>query len=199
MKNLFLLSIVLISSSAFSQSFFDKFHFGLKAGGNYSDFSNADFETEGMAGFHAGAIIAFDINEKFSVQEEFLFSTQGTKLKGGPSDGKDLKLSYVSVPIVLKYKTNFGLYVEAGPQIGILVSEDFKEITNNDFAEKIDGGVVGGIGYQFQNGLGIGARYYLGLTDVSKIKATTINTDFQNNMAQVSLLYFLIVILVSNQ
>lgn len=189
MKNLFLFCIILISSSAFSQSFFDRLHFGLKAGGNYSDFYNGDIDTEGIAGFHAGAIVAFDINQKFSVQEEFLFSTQGTKLKGGLSDGKDLKLSYVSVPIVLKYKTNFGIYIEAGPQIGILVSEDFKEITNNDFAKKIDGGVVGGIGYQFQNGLGVGARYYLGLTDVSKIKSTTINTDFQNNMAQVSLFY----------
>ncbi|OXB02361.1 porin family protein [Flavobacterium pectinovorum] len=189
MKNLFLLCIVLVSSSVFSQSIFDRLHFGIKAGGNYSDFSNANFDTEGLPGFHAGAIIAFDINEKWSVQEDFLFSTQGAKIKGGFSDGKDLKLSYVSVPIVLKYKTSFGLYFEAGPQVGILVSEDFKELTNDDFAEKIDAGMVGGIGYQFPNGLGIGARYYYGLTDISKIKSTTINTDFQNNMSQVSLFY----------
>ncbi|WP_456314530.1 porin family protein [Pseudomonas shirazensis] len=189
MKNLFLLCIVLVSSSVFSQSLFDRLHFGVKAGGNYSDFSNANFDTEGLPGFHAGAIIAFDINEKWSVQEDFLFSTQGAKIKGGFYDGKDLKLSYVSVPIVLKYKTSFGLYFEAGPQVGILVSEDFKELTNDDFAEKIDAGMVGGIGYQFPNGLGIGARYYYGLTDISKIKSTTINTDFQNNMSQVSLFY----------
>lgn len=189
MKNLFMLSIVLISSSAFSQSFFDRLHFGVKAGSNYSDFDNTDFDTEGLAGFHAGAIVAFDINKNFSIQEEFLYSTQGAKLKGGLSDGKNLKLSYISVPIVLKYKTNFGLYFEAGPQIGILASEDFKEITNDDFAEKIDAGTVGGIGYQFSSGLGIGIRYYLGLTDISKTKSTTINTDFQNKMAQVSLFY----------
>lgn len=189
MKNLFLLCIVLVSSSVFSQSIFDRLHFGIKAGGNYSDFSNANFDTEGLPGFHAGAIIAFDINEKWSVQEDFLFSTQGAKIKGGISDGKDLKLSYISVPIVLKYKTSFGLYFEAGPQVGILASEDFKELTNDDFAEKIDAGMVGGIGYQFPNGLGIGARYYYGLTDISKIKSTTINTDFQNNMSQVSLFY----------
>lgn len=189
MKNLFLLCIVLVSSSVFSQSLFDRLHFGVKAGGNYSDFSNANFDTEGLPGFHAGAIIAFDINEKWSVQEDFLFSTQGAKIKGGISDGKDLKLSYISVPIVLKYKTSFGLYFEAGPQVGILASEDFKELTNDDFAEKIDAGMVGGIGYQFPNGLGIGARYYYGLTDISKIKSTTINTDFQNNMSQVSLFY----------
>jgi len=189
MKNLFLLCIVLVSSSVFSQSIFDRLHFGIKAGGNYSDFSNANFDTEGLPGFHAGAIIAFDINEKWSVQEDFLFSTQGAKIKGGISDGKDLKLSYISVPIVLKYKTSFGLYFEAGPQVGILASEDFKELTNDDFAEKIDAGMVGGIGYQFPNGLGIGARYYYGLTDISKIKSNTINTDFQNNMSQVSLFY----------
>ncbi|HEX8016227.1 MAG TPA: porin family protein [Flavobacterium sp.] len=189
MKNLFLLCIVLVTTSSFSQSFFDRLHFGLKAGGNYSDFYNADFDTEGLPGFHAGAIIAFDINKNWSVQEEFLYSTQGAKLKSEFSDDKDLKLSYISVPIVVKYKTDFGLYFEAGPQVGILASEDFKEITNDDFAEKIDAGMVGGIGYQFSNGLGIGARYYMGLTDVSKIKSTTVKTDFQNHMSQVSLFY----------
>ncbi|CAD0005391.1 MULTISPECIES: porin family protein [Flavobacterium] len=189
MKNLFLLCIVLVSTSSFSQSFFDRLHFGLKAGGNYSDFYNADFDTEGLPGFHAGAIIAFDINKNWSVQEEFLYSTQGAKLKSKFSDDKDLKLSYISVPIVVKYKTDFGLYFEAGPQVGILASEDFKEITNDDFAEKIDAGMVGGIGYQFSNGLGIGARYYMGLTDVSKIKSTSVKTDFQNHMSQVSLFY----------
>ena len=191
MKNLFLLCIVLVSSSAFSQSIFDRLHFGLKAGANYSDFYNANFDTEGLPGFHAGAIVAFDINENWSIQEDFLYSTQGAKLKGGFSDGKELKLSYISVPIVVKYKTDFGLYFEAGPQVGILASQDFKEITGSDadFAEKIDAGMVGGIGYQFSNGLGIGARYYMGLTDVSKTKSTTINTDFQNHMSQVSLFY----------
>lgn len=189
MKNLFLLCIVLVSSSAFSQSFFNRIHFGLKAGGNYSDFYNADFDTDGLPGFHAGAIVALDINKNWSLQEDFLYSTQGVKLKGGFSDGKELKLSYISVPIVVKYKTDFGLYFEAGPQVGILVSEDFKEITNDDFAEKIDAGMVGGIGYQFSKGIGIGARYYMGLTNVSKIKSTTVNTDFQNQMSQVSLFY----------
>jgi hypothetical protein len=192
MKNLFLLCIVLVSSSAFSQSIFDRLHFGLKAGANYSDFYNANFDTEGLPGFHAGAIVAFDINENWSIQEDFMYSTQGAKLKDGFSDGKELKLSYISVPIVVKYKTDFGLYFEAGPQVGILASQDFKEITGSDadFAEKIDAGIVGGIGYQFSNGLGIGARYYMGLTDVSKTKSTTINTDFQNHMSQVSLFYF---------
>lgn len=195
-KILFIGCILLVSHNSFSQSFFknltDRLYFGVKAGANYSNFTNANFETEGLQGFHAGAIVGYKINDNFAIQEEFLYSTQGAKLKGGLMDGEDIKLSYVSVPILLKYKTNFGLYLEAGPQIGILVDEDFTSLgINSDtkFAEKIDGGVAGGIGYQFKNGLGIGARYYMSLTDVTKVKTAGINNNFQNNTGQVSLFY----------
>lgn len=195
-KVLFIGCILLVSSNSFSQSFFknitDRLYFGVKAGANYSNFTNADFDTEGLTGFHAGALVGYKINDNFAIQEEFLYSTQGAKLKGGLMDGKDIKLSYATVPILLKYKTNFGLYLEAGPQVGILIDEDFTSLgINSDtkFAEKIDGGVAGGIGYQFKNGLGIGARYYMSLTDVTKVKTAGINSDFQNNTAQVSLSY----------
>jgi hypothetical protein len=195
-KTLFIGCILLVSSNSFSQSFFknvtDRLYFGVKGGANYSNFSNANFDTEGLNGFHAGAIVGYKINDNFAIQEEFLYSTQGAKLKGGLMDGKDIKLSYVTVPILLKYKTNFGLYLEGGPQVGILVNEDFTSLgINSDtkFAEKIDGGVAAGIGYQFKNGLGIGARYYRSLTNVTKVKTAGINNDFQNNTGQVSLFY----------
>jgi hypothetical protein len=196
LKKLFIGSLFLVSVSGFSQSFLknlqEHLYFGVKAGANYSYFTNADFDTEGLTGFHAGALVGYKFNDHFAVQEEFLYSTQGAKIKGGIMDGEDIKLSYVTVPILLKYKTNFGLYLEAGPQVGILVDEDFTSLgisSDTKFAEKIDGGVAAGIGYQFQNGLGIGARYYLSLTDVTKIKTAGINSDFQNNNAQASLFY----------
>ena len=195
-KKLFIGCILLASTSGFSQSFFksigERLYFGVKAGANYSNFTNANFDTEGLTGFHAGAFVGYKFNDHFAVQEEFLYSTQGAKLKGGLMDGEDIKLSYVTVPILLKYKTNFGMYLEAGPQIGILVDEDFSALgipSSTKFAEKIDGGVAAGIGYEFKNGLGIGAIYYLSLTNVSKIKTAGINNDFQNNTAQVSLSY----------
>ncbi|KAF2336844.1 porin family protein [Flavobacterium daemonense] len=195
-KKIFIGCILLTCTSGFSQSFFkniaDRLYFGVKTGANYSNFKNADFDTEGLTGFHAGAIVGYKFNDNFAVQEEFLYSTQGAKIKGGLTDGQDIKLSYVTVPILLKYKTNLGIYFEAGPQIGILIDEDFKSLginSNTKFAQQIDGGLAAGIGYQFQNGLGIGARYYLSLTDVSKVKTAGINTNFQNNTAQVSLSY----------
>lgn len=195
-KNLFIGSLILFSSSSFSQGFFknltDRLYFGVKAGANYSDFTNAGFDTEGLVGFHAGGIVGYNISERFAIQEEILYSTQGAKIKGGLMDGQDIKLSYMAVPILLKYKTKFGLYLEAGPQVGILIDEDFTSLgisSDSKFAEKIDAGASAGIGYQFQNGLGIGARYYMSFTDLTKNKTDGINSDFQNNSAQVSLFY----------
>lgn len=194
-KNLCIVLLILVTGSCFSQgsrTILERIHFGVRAGSNYSDFTNAKFNTEGLVGFHAGAIVGFEINDNFSIEEEFLYSTQGATLKGGLMDGKDIKLSYVTVPILVKYKTNFGLFLEAGPQVGILVDEDFKALgisSDTKYAEKIDGGVVGGIGYQFKNGLGIGARGYMSFTDVTKVSTGGINTDFQNFMAQASIFY----------
>lgn len=194
-KNLCFVLLILVTGSCFSQgskTILERIHFGVKAGSNYSDFTNAKFSTEGLIGFHAGAIVGFEINDHFSIEEEFLYSQQGATLKGGLMDGEDIKLSYVTVPILVKYKTDFGLFLEAGPQVGILVDEDFKALgisSDTKYAEKIDGGVVGGIGYQFKNGLGIGARGYISFTDVTKSASGGINTDFQNVMAQASIFY----------
>lgn len=194
-NNILICGILLITNSCFSQSFMnrvaERLYFGVKAGANYSNFSNAKFDTKGLVGFHAGAIVGFTINDHFSVQEEFLYSQQGAIIKGGLIDGKEIKLSYVSVPILVHYKTNFGLYFEAGPQVGILVHEAAEGLTgsDSDFAEKIDAGIVGGIGYQLKNGLGIGIRYYNSFTDVSKVQSSGFPTKFQNSMAQASLFY----------
>ncbi len=85
-KKLIFLSLFFTSANSFAQgplkSMLDRLQFGVKAGGNYSDFMNAGFGTEGLPGFHAGAIVGFKINDKLSIQEEFLFSQQGAKLKG---------------------------------------------------------------------------------------------------------------------
>lgn len=62
-----------------------------------------------------------------------------------------------------------------------------------DFANKVDASAAAGIGYQFKNGpvkdLGIGARYYQGLTDVGKFNTAAIKKDFYNSVSRLSLFY----------
>ena len=194
MKKLLLLSAfcILLSSKGFSQGFMkklsQKLEFGIKAGGNYSDFEDAGFSTDPLAGFHAGATIAFKVTNNFLIQEEFLYSQQGAKVLAGPLGLQEIKLSYVNAPILLKYRTNFGLFVEAGPQVSIKVNEDIAGFQGADFAKKIDFGVAGGIGFQSKMGLGIGVRYIYGIEKVME-NPSAVFGEFKNNNIQASIFY----------
>jgi hypothetical protein len=192
-KVVLLAAIVMTAQAGFSQGLLKRLSFGIKAGANYSNFTNASFETEGLTGYHGGLIVNLRLTGKLSIQEEFLYSTQGAKVKSGFSvSDNDLKLSYMSVPILLKYHSTIGLYAEIGGQANMLI-EDAKNTGYKDFADKIDAGAVVGLGYQFKlgpvKGLGIGVRYYHGLTDVGKFTAADIQPDFKNSVAQGSIFY----------
>ena len=194
MKKLLVVFFVLASVNSYSQGFIggimQKVHFGLKAGANYSDFNNANFNTQGLYGFHAGMMIEYRFNDHFSIHEDILFSTQGARLRDQSTFGQDqIKLSYVSLPILFKYTTNVGLYFEAGPQVNTNVGNNFQDPALKNYARRLDAGVAGGLGYQTAMGLGIGLRYFAGLTQVPDFQYGGINTKFTNNVAQVSLFY----------
>jgi len=189
MKKLVIICFVLVTTHSFSQGILKKLEFGLKAGTNVSNFTDASFPTDPLIGFHGGATVAFKITNNFLIQEDFLFSMQGAKIKGGSLDVQDLKLYYVSIPILLKYRTNAGFFVEAGAQTGMKVKEEVMGQQNNDVFKKVDVAAVGGIGYQSKIGLGIGARYVYGLSKVGDFKTAEFNNDFKNNIIQASIFY----------
>jgi hypothetical protein len=190
MKKLIVICLVLASTNGFSQGIFKRLSFGIKAGANYSDYSNAGFATEGLVGFHAGALVNFKITDHLSVQEEFLFSSQGAKVKDGTIfGGEDIKVNYMTVPFLIKYKTKFGLYFEAGPQVGLRINEDIKNTQIGEFAKKMDLAAAGGLGYQTPFGLGFGVRYVYGLSTVGDFNYSNIKTDFRTNVAQASIFY----------
>jgi hypothetical protein len=189
MKKLTFICFVLLSVHSFGQGFWKRFEYGVKAGVNYTNFTSASFPTDPLIGFHGGATVAFKITDNFLVQEEFLFSTQGAKNKSTMFDNNDIKLYYMSVPFLLKYRGKSGLYIEAGPQVGLKAKEDVKGLTTGEFAKKLDFAVAGGIGYQSKIGLGIGARYIYGLSKVGNFDISNVKNDFTNNMAQASIFY----------
>jgi hypothetical protein len=198
MKKLILIVLVITSAKSFSQTtpanqsfaqkIMGKLEFGLTAGGNYSNFTNANFATDPLPGFHAGFTVAYKFTNNFMVQEEFLYSLQGAKVKDGTLAGQDIKLSYAAIPILLKYHTNSGLFVEAGGQTGYKVKEDVGGLTDTKFAKKLDFGAVGGLGYQSKMGLGISARYVYGIQKVSETPSPILG-DFKNNSIQASIFY----------
>lgn len=146
---------------------------GAKAGVNFANLSNSNGDMK--TAFHVGVLAEVFINEKFSVQPELLYSSQGTSLKeeflGGSIDVKT-NLDYINIPIMAKYYLMDGLSVQAGPQVGFLVKAEGKSGGETqdikDSFQSVDFGINLGAGYELPMGVFFDARYNLGLSKVNK-------------------------------
>jgi hypothetical protein len=162
-------------------------NFGVKAGYNSSsvEITNAGSWTS-KSGFHVGALAHIHASSHFAVQPEITFSTQG-----GESPTEKLKLDYFNVPVLLQYMVSDGFRIETGPQVGFLVSAKEKAGDNEadikDLFKGIDFSWDFGLGYVFSSGLGIDARYNLGLSDIAD--NPNIDIKAKNRVFQVGLFY----------
>jgi Outer membrane protein beta-barrel domain len=144
--------------------------FGAKAGVNFADFGGENANgLSGKIGFNIGGLANISLTEKLKVQPEILYSAEGTK-----SSAAKFNPNLINIPVLLQYSLYKGLYAETGPQFGIITS--FK-VKPNDSGSSIDvkdsykssnfsWGI--GFGYQTNNGLGMNARYNLGLASIAK-------------------------------
>lgn len=197
MKKLVLPFLIMSTISTFAQdgkkSFLQdlgsRLSFGLTAGGSYTQFYHSDFNTDPMVGFHGGAFVQLKMSEHLDVVEDFLYSQEGAKSKSGVFRDKNIKLTYINVPVVFRYKSNIGLFIEAGSQTGIKIKEDFAGVTNQKYAKSMNIGLVGGLGFQVQKGLGVRFRYIYGLTGIGNADIPGINNDFKSSGGQASLFY----------
>lgn len=172
-------------------SFSQNFQLGLKAGANISNFRGDDYQdvkSNTMAGFHAGAFINLKFGSIFSIQPELLISSQGAKLESSTRK-ENFKATYATLPVMLKLqRPGGGLYIEAGPQFGLKVSDKISGV--NTDVKNLDAAIAAGIGYHSKMGLGIGARYIAGLSKVGNIDFEgEVNPDYKNSTIQISLFY----------
>jgi hypothetical protein len=175
----------------------DKLRFGIDGGVNFSNISNVG-PSKYSDGFnlglyfdlllkkdknwwiHTGVLLKSPMGahgiQPYPISDTALYQ----QLDSGPINRK---LRYFNVPILVRYKFSRGFFVEAGPNLGLLykANDEFQATVNskNDLSytqkvlqeyNKIDAGVMGGIGYQLQHGTGVnfGLRYYYGLTNIYK-------------------------------
>lgn len=158
---------------------------GVKGGLNFASVigDNAgSFDT--VTAFNFGVMAEIPITEKFSFQPEALFSGQGYSLKD--INNNVVALNYLNVPLMGKYYVTKGLSLEAGPQIGFLLSAKNESVDIKDSFHSLDYGVNVGVGYKLNNGLNFGIRYNAGLSDINKAN----NFKNRNGVAQVSVGYF---------
>lgn len=159
-------------------------NFGLKGGFNLANLTGDNSkDLDVVTSFNFGAMAEIPLSEKFSFQPEILFSGQGTSVN---DDILDLK--YLNVPLMGKYYLTKGFSLEAGPQVGFLLSAKALGNDVKDSVRPIDLGLNVGLGYKLDNGLNFGARYNFGLTNINDISG--VNDKNQNSVFQFSVGYF---------
>lgn len=176
--------------------------FGVKAGINAAELHGRDGESSSYKTYyHVGLIFQGKLIGPLSIQPEIQYSQQGGNLKSAFTD-YDTKLHYFSVPVLLKV-TLGPVFVEAGPQFGLLVDATRNgqvEIsgTNGSAAyanvdgqsvkdqyKKTDISIAGGAGLKFGS-LTLGARLVAGLNNINDAKNLTGINDprLQNRVFQ---------------
>ena len=152
---------------AFAYTNAQEVKFGVKGGLNIATLGGDAEDAKSLVGFHVGGFAEIKLSDKFAIQPELLYSTQGAKFEGTDGDADyDDKLDYLNIPVMAKYYVAEGFSLEAGPQIGFLLSakEDGEDV--KDFYKSIDFGVNFGAGYDFTENLSAGVRYNLGLSNI---------------------------------
>jgi hypothetical protein len=139
---------------------------GVKAGVSYTTFTGSSLGAY-KVGSHGGLVGNVLLNDFLSLQGEALVSTKGDQTRNLAQNVKN-KLLYLDVPVLLKVYAN-GLFFEAGPQVGFLLSgknTGFNGIEVNVKSQyrPIDFGYAAGLGYQWKSGPNVGLRYNGGIT-----------------------------------
>lgn len=151
--------------------------FGLKAGLNYANFTGTKIQTDAITSYHAGLVSEIKLSEKFAIQPELLYTTQGASYE---NTGKEFtnELGYLAIPVLAKIYLSKSFSLELGPQASFLLSEknNFDVADPNTFDFAIDAGLC----LKITKSIFIQGRYVLGLTEVSP------NADAKNSVLQLS-------------
>jgi hypothetical protein len=168
--------------------------FGVKGGLNISSISNAEGDgvtSSALVGFHAGVFGEFMLSDKFGLQPEVLYSSQGVKIKFDGDKG-DQKLDYIIIPVMAKYYVADAFSLELGPQIGFLTSAKVKSggvsVSDKEFFKSTDFGINFGGGYDVTKNIILAARYNLGITRIQKDLSPG-EKESKNSVFQISLGY----------
>lgn len=187
MKNLYIALFALFTTLGVSAQ---DTTFGLKAGVNFAKIGGDDInsgDVEGLTAYHFGLVAEFGVSESFSVQPELLYSVKGYSFEDFGNSDTDVKLNYISIPVMAKYYIADGVSLEAGPQIGVLVNAKSGDEDIRDFINGLDYGVALGFGYKFDGGFNVSTRYTLGLSNIND--ENIFNSKNQNNVFQLSVGY----------
>ncbi len=173
MKRVFLCmftTLLLIGTGSFAQ----KFNLGVKVGANLGKIDGVSFNDGYNLSYQAGGFAEVDFG-KWGIQPEVLFSQTKSRYTANTSDildlnlGDDIKLNYLSIPVLLRINSGKFLTLHLGPQFSILTNPHETTLQNGKDAFKSgDLAAVGGVQINFSM-LRLYGRYNVGLNNINDI------------------------------
>ncbi len=177
MKKLILIVFtVLVSATTFAQGI----DVGIKAGANFATLTDVD-DVSTRTGLLIGAFVTLKFTDKMALQGDVLYSQQGaTNDIGGM---KDIELDYINFPVVFKYYIVNRLNIQAGPQFGSVINDNY-----NNNLESFDISGVVGIGVDLPLNFRVTGRYNFGLNDIAFVNyyGNGVTTNARNSVFSLS-------------
>lgn len=151
---------------------------------NFHKTQEGNLSTNFVVGYGYGGLVGIQVNNYFGITLEVMYNSLAQTYKEG-NVSREVKLSYINLPLMFFYNTNFSQKVNfnigAGPQLGINTGHSYTVSGNNlgDTANYVlsvkpaDVGFAYGFGLDFalshdrMTKLSVGYRGVLGLIDVS--------------------------------
>jgi hypothetical protein len=150
---------------------------GAKLGANLNKVTGKSFNEEFDLSYHVGGFLEIDFNKKWGIQPEVYFNQATTTRSSGfatlystnPNANTDIKLNYLSIPILLRYNIGNLVTLNLGPQFSILMNNDKTLLQNGGSAFKDgDFAMAGGAQINLKM-LRIYGRYNIGLSNINDI------------------------------
>lgn len=154
-------------------------HYGIKADLNMFKLDGEGIKSNYTLGGRLGVYASYDFSKKWGLQPELLFSQASPKRgddfsaryihTSNATANQSIKLTYLTLPVLLRYNVNKLLTINAGPQYSYLIYANENLLTyNREAFKRSDFGVAAGGTLNFDI-LHVYARYVLGLSDVNNV------------------------------
>ena len=169
----------LVAAVFITQALLAQFHIGIKGGANITKIDGQSFKDEFKYGYHLGGFMEIGLGQKLSLHPEVLFNQYATTVDSNfkhiyqnvfnPAYQSNVKLNYLSIPLVLNYKLIGPISLQAGPQFGILIDKNKNLLQNGGNAFK-SGDLSMLAGAQIKlSAFRITGRYAIGLSNINDI------------------------------
>jgi len=149
---------------------------GAKGGINFSQFDGRSLDQEYKFGYSLGGFAEINFSKHFGIQPELLWNeyqartaTDANTVYEDLSNGTNISLNYLSIPILLAFKPSKLITFHLGPQFGILINESQTLVDNSKNAFKTgDLSILAGAQLNLA-WFKLGARYAIGLNNIDDL------------------------------